>query len=356
MPSDQQAIRELPPPRYTEEERQRIIQYLMELKGDLIREFLESSELPKSGTKPELRERIEQYLDEGTLKFSDLVNFLDSVAPWGKQHVFLYVGPETDVNNWRDNSYVTRIAKEKHISEHLNARLPLILPKTLTLSSIEYQAGRELSIYAVERREYFERKDEHDERKIVEKQEIELRAYLHQVTRGVISFRWNLVTNNAILQISQLPSGSKYEDVEKRFGDRIRSWLNLELFQKIDLRPVIKKLHELEGTGSPEARSHGIGYRTHGGRSVSAQSSSPRDSLVGEPVVDRALSDIRSQGVGHIGNFYWLPSSVVSNNSNSLQREVHTIIVGNEQRINFATPNEREDIEYVLSRVRALSR
>lgn len=115
------------------------------------------------------------------------------------------------------------------------------------------------------------------------------------------------------------------------------------------------KLHELEETGNSEARSHSIGYRTIGGRAVSAQSPTPRDSVLGEQALDNALSGIRRQGVGHIGNFYWLSSFMNPSNKNPLEKEVHTIIVGNKQRINFTTPNKKEDMEYVLSRVRALS-
>lgn len=125
----------------------------------------------------------------------------------------------------------------------------------------------------------------------------------------------------------------------------------------MDLKPVIRKLHELEETDNPETRSHGIDYRTLGGRKISAYSSNPRDSVLGEQAVDKALSGIRKHGgLGHIGNFYWPLSSVNKTKSKSLGNEVHTIILGDKGRINFTTPNNKEDIEYVLSRMRSLSR
>jgi hypothetical protein len=169
-------------------------------------------------------------------------------------------------------------------------------------------------------------------------------------------FTWNLISNNATLQISQLPTGSKYEEEEIKFAELINPWLNLNSFTKLDLRRVIKKLHELEANGIPEARSHGLSYLSQGGRRITAQSPTPQDSIFGEQEVDIALKSIRDRGVGNIGNFYWLPKSINSANGNPLEREVHTIIVGNKSRINFTTPNKKEDIEYVLSRVRILSR
>jgi len=341
---------------YTDEERKKIIQYFMELKGDLIREFLRTQNIAISGTKPELRKRIEEALDEGELHYEDLVNFLDSIVPYGKQHVFLYKGHDNEVEKWRDKKYIEELLKKERLLTYLKSPLPLILPNNLSISSIQYEPSRVLKIYAVERRENDERSYEYDEKKIIENKEIELRAYIHQVTRGVMIFTWDLMSNNATLQISQLPTGSKYEEEEIKFVELINPWLNLSNFVKLDLRPVIKKLHELETNGRPEARSHGLSYLSQGGRIITAQSATPQDSIFGEQEVDIALNSIRDRSVGNIGNFYWLPKSINSANGNPLEREVHTIIIGNKSRINFTTPNKKEDIEYVLSRVRILSR
>jgi hypothetical protein len=356
MESDQQETKDLPSPEYSEEERSRIISYVMSLRADIIRDFLANKNLPKSGIKPELRERIENALEEGTLDYKDLVNVIDSAAPCGKQHVFLYEGPASEVTRWKDEKYCNKVLQRGGVVKYLNARLPLILPKTLALSSIQYR-DEELSVYGVERREHHERREEYDKKeKRGEDEEIELRAYVHQVTRGVIIFTWNLLSNEAMLQVSQMPSGSKYEEIEKNFGLLVGPWLNLGLFQKVDLRRAIRKLHELEDTGQTEARSHSIGYRTLGGRAVEARSPTPRDSVVGEPDLDSALRSIRGHGTGHIGNFYWLPSASTSIPQNPLKKEVHTIIVGDKGRINFTTPNGWEDIKYVLFRVRTLSK
>jgi len=356
MNPDKRALRELPAPQYSQEEREKIIQYFMDLKGDLIREFLSNQNLPKSGTKPELKELIEEYLDEGQIKYSDLVNLLDSVIPFGKQHIFLLNGPEAEIDKWRDSSYVKTLLDKNNVSQYLNARLPLILPEALSLSWIEYERARFINIYAVERRDHWERQDEYDERKQLEDVEIELRAYSHQVTRGVVIFGWDLVSNTATLQISQLASGSRYEEVEDRFADLVKQWLDLASFQKLDLRPVIGKLQKSEESGNGETRSHGIGYRSLGGRSMWVQSPSHHDSILGEEYINNALRIFRRKGIGHGGNFYWLPASLNPANGNPLEKEVHTVIVANKQRINFTTPNNKDDIEYVLSRVRALGK
>ena len=88
-------------PRYTREEQDMIFDYFGDLKSEYIRSFLGSRNLHRSGPKTQLMVNIREGIDSGGLHYADLVNFLDTVIPWGKQHVFLYDGPETEVENWR---------------------------------------------------------------------------------------------------------------------------------------------------------------------------------------------------------------------------------------------------------------
>ncbi|MCD6406647.1 SAP domain-containing protein [Candidatus Aerophobetes bacterium] len=327
----------------------------MELRGDIIREFLRERNLTRSGTKPELRQRIEQHIEEGKLTYTELVNFIDRFAPLGKQHVYLYDGPENEVSQWRDEKYVREIIENNGLIELLISELPLILPQELTISTIEYHSSSEFKIYAVQKREGYERKPEYDTTTTRDNREILLKAYEHIVTRLVVIFRWNLVANTATLQISQLPSSQKYEDVEIQFSQLVENWLNFSAFEKVSLRRTINKLFELERDGSPEARSHNFSFLSPGGRKVDARSPTPDDSVFGEELIDNAMNYVEKNGVGNLGNFYWLPNYVNPNNNNPLTSEVHTIIVGKHNRINFTTNNRQEDIEYVLSRVRILS-
>lgn len=341
---------------YSDEEKERILQYVLELRKDYIVGFLKERELARSGTKQDLRERIQEYLAGDQLNFAELVELLNTIVPYGKQHVYLYDGPEGEVDTWRDRTKATNILTQNELLQYTEASLPLALPKDLSLTRIRYEPERRLSVVAVERRDHWERLPDRDRKTVSAGVEIEFRAFAHQVTRGIIIFNWDLVGNMAQLQISQLASGNQYETIAKSFADATASWLRLSTFGIVDIGRAIAHLHELEERGHPEARYHGIGYRTPGGRSVYAQSPMARLSVFGETPVDNAMRDIRGQGsLGHIGNFYWLPRDVNPAHNNPLEKEVHTILVGNKKRVNLTTPNKESDIQYVLSRVRALS-
>jgi len=346
----------LKPPDYTAEEREALIDFVLALRKSHIRNLLKWVDLPVSGTKPELRSRLQEALTEGQFTYERLVDFLDSVAPWGKQHVFLYDGPRFDLRRWRDPGHVQGLLKEHRLGKLFNARLPLILPDKLTLSSVTHSDGR-LRVTAVQKRDYSERAREHDEeKKTPDGKRISFRAYVRHLTRTLVAFEWDLNANAGMLQITQLQRDGDYEELAGEFARLVGPWLDFRHCGRIDLRPIIGKLDEIEKDGHAETRSHGIDFRSPQGRRVSARSPSPRDPVRGEVFIDNAVDSVRKNSVGHLGNFYWLAGNHSGPVPNPLKSDVHVIIVAAKSRVNFPTPNTEDVVRYVLHRVRALSR
>ncbi len=348
-------VKAIDAPAYTDDEQRAVVDFMLALRKSHIQEFLQSIDLAKSGSKSEMRERIQDALDEGRLTVEQLVEFLDSVAPWGKQHVFLYDGPRGDVKPWKDSVYVLGKLK-RHQLEHLfNANLPLVLPESLTLSSITHIDGR-LRVTAIQKREYTERAPQHDDTKETDSDgEVILKAYVHHVSRTMVVFEWDLNANVAMLQVTQLNQDTLYEEVAKEFFKLVAGWLNSTMFTPVDVRPVIAKLHAMAGNGHAEARFHGIDYRTPRGSRLSAKSPSARDSVFADDVIDGAMIGVAKKSVGHLGNFYWLPGTNGSPVPNPLKTDVHVFIVGDKHRINFPTPNTEDVVRYVLHRMRSFS-
>jgi hypothetical protein len=343
-------------PAFTSDEQDLIVTDLLALKMTHIRDFLSRCGLAKSGTKEEFRARIEEALEDGDLSLSQIVEFLDEMIPWAKQHVYLYNGPTTSIANWRKPDWLAKLAKKNRFEKYLNASLPLVLPEKMQLSSILHDEGR-LRVTAVKKRDWWERDPEYDSSDATsEGDDVQLRAFVHRVTRSLVAFEWNLVANNAMLQISQLPTGFDYADVAEEFFNLISAWFDIDKFSLVDLRKVIKKLHELEEARRRETRSHGINYRMLDGKRFEGKSASPADPLLGNPVTDAALGAVRKSGVGHLGNFYWLPRNGQASGRNPLEAEVHVVIVGSKNRVNFPTPNDEQTIRHVLSRIRSHSK
>jgi hypothetical protein len=339
--------------RFTDDEQSQIITDLLALKKSQIGGFLAQVNLPRSGTKEQIRDRIETSLASKSLLLGRVVEFLDEVIPWGKQHVYLYDGPKTSIADWRNSEHVSKLLAENGIAHLLNARLPLVLPDVMTLSSIVHD-GKRLRVIAIKKREWWERDEHYDAMAVTEEgDDVQFHAFVRRVTRSLVAFDWSLTSNTAFLQISQLPSRGKYDEVAKEFFDLVGGWLDRSNFATVDLRPVIKKLHELEEAKKAEARSHGIRYRTLAGNRLEGRSVSRSKSFIGDAVIGAAMSGVRKAGVPHLGNFYWLPGSDGSPLRNMLDDEVHLEVHGADHRINFRTPNSEDVVRYVLSRIRS---
>lgn len=333
---------------YSNEEREKLVGYAADLTRPQLNRLLADNNISISGNKKEAHERLISRLESGEITYTTLVSFIDTVEPWGKQHVFLFDSPSNDIRRWKNRNTFLKLLESKNVAQYLDNHLPLILPKQLSLSSIDHSPSQ-LRVTAVERRDSWERDEELDRSdKTDEGDDIEYRAYVHHVSRGILTFEWDFITGAASLQISQLPTHFKYEKSLEDFTELIGPWLNLNIFPSTDLSRAIGRFHELEENGTPETRSHGIDYTTFTGRRLQGRSASSLDSLVGEAVVDTALKNVRQLGRGHFGNFYFLPAS-----GNPLTEEVHASILGDRQRVIFPTANREEVVRYVLQRVRA---
>jgi hypothetical protein len=347
-------VRPLREPRYTKEEKESALTHLFALRKVQIEEFLRTNELRTSGPKAELRSRLEAALESRELSYADLVRYLDSSSPWGKQHVLLYRGPSAGCDAWRKEAQVRRRLARRGLERYLNASLALILPDAIRLSSIVHTSEL-LRVVAVERRDWYERKAEYDRRESMrDGTDLVLKGFIHHVVRGLFTFEWNLVANSGSLQITQLPTGHSYEDASERFWTLVAPWLGGQWFSPVDLAPAVAQLHRGEEGTDGETRSHGFDYRTITGRRLWGRSATARQPLLGEAVIDQVLGQIRDRGVAGVGNFYWLPGLGSKGQENPLRDEVHVIIVANRGRIDFPTPNSERVVRYVLSRIRAL--
>ncbi len=197
-----------------------------------------------------------------------------------------------------------------------------------------------------------------DNEEIIDGKPVLYKAFQSEIDRGVMIFKWNLKTNLATLHISQLPKKNyleernDYEDAEGRFIDLVNPIIDMGLFEKLRLSRAINTLHELETEGRPIARSHGLDYRTLAGSRAKFVSPTYRDSVIGEDSINESARTIREHGIGHIGNFYWLPSEETIPYTD---KEIHVVILGTKGRINFTVPTNTEIIKHVISRVRAFS-
>jgi hypothetical protein len=81
-----------------------------------IQELLKTHGLSGVGTKPELRENVEGYLADKTLRVSALVDLVDRIEGWGDQHVYLYKAADGLLDELRDDKKVKETLRKRRCS------------------------------------------------------------------------------------------------------------------------------------------------------------------------------------------------------------------------------------------------
>ena len=334
---------------YTEEERRRLLDYLLENPQHVLAAFLRGHGMPVSLTKADTRERLEAMLASRQLRYADVVAFLDEIGPWNAQHVRLLKGPARDVSEWRDARFVEQRAAGTPAEGRLLNRVNYILPGQLRVSSIEHSASR-LRVTAIGRRDTKERREELDREEEGDDGEVvELRAWVTEVSRAIIAFEWDLDANVALVQVAQLAAHDDYDDAIDNFTAMLRHFVNLDEFIAIDLRKAIRKFHELEEAGTAPVRSQAYQYESPGGRRLEGRSYHGKGTLLGESHFDDAMKNVRAGGVGRMGNLYWQPKAATP----IVDKAVHFHIIAASNRVVFPTANGEEVVRHVVNGVRA---
>ncbi len=337
--------------RHADELRQLVLE-LAALSAEQRSGFMATHGLPRSlSNKSEVQERIQEAVASGNVTREHLINYLDEVVPWGKQHIFLLRGPATSIRNWKITSWVKNHLQQNapEFAAVLAQSVHVALPESLTPTSVIHETQpHRLRVTMVRKRDWWEPAPEYNDQGETELgEEIEYRAFVHRVIRSFVAFEWDLVGNVAMLQISQLPGRIRYENVKTEFANLVSSWLDFSAFTIMDLHTPILKLLDLERSGSGITRAHGYDLQSLQGRTMSIQSSTASLSVFGERSFDTAFDTVKARGTGRTGNFFWLPLQ-----GNPLADELRVEMIGAKNRVNFPSPSNEGVVRHVLADIR----
>ncbi len=109
--------------------------------------------------------------------------------------MYLYKGPQASIDNWRKTEGVAKLLKKHRFAKYLNASLPLALPKKMKVSSILHDSSR-LRVTAIKRRDWWSAmRSTMPATTTAEGDDVQLRAFVHRVTRSLVAFEWDLIAN-----------------------------------------------------------------------------------------------------------------------------------------------------------------
>ncbi len=297
--------------------------------------FLRDRRQAFSGTQEKLRERVEGYLSDGSVRAEELVELLDRIEGWGNQHIYLYRATDVLIERW-NSERKAHAALKAHDKEHLlNRRRPLVLPANPQLCAVEWTPEGVRFVW-VEKREWRERAPDED----FQRDDIEFTANRLRVARGLVAFDWDLVSGHAALLIQRLPSGSDYGSARQRFEAELQPLVKIGQFEGVYISPAITALEK-----SGEVRHRQLEHATELGGKISFVSRAPNVCAMSDPALKKARDAVGDALAGRHGNFYWpMPGKV--------KREVHVKLYAKDQRLGIFGECSEEEVRYVLRGVR----
>jgi hypothetical protein len=323
------------------DETQFLLDSVMAQRAEHAKQLLGSAGLQKTGTKHDLRERLAEALSAGDLTPNHLVEVLDTVEAWGRQHVFLYVAPDKVPVHLKSVTGLQSTLKNIGWTVTVNAPASIIMPSQKEVRLVSLHSDR-LRVEWVETRKWTERLPTLDRIESIDGEEIVFQANSKRYQRAISSFEWNFLAQTGELSIHRLPSGTRYDKEEEAFQAILKPLVDLENFEKIRMRKALTKLKDAAGI-----RERKTNYLAASGSKLSMQSSGRGTTIGAEPDLKEVrdlIKQSKKMGVAFL-NCFW-------EENGTLLQEVHTHIDGFDCRVGFLAQCTKESVTYVLSRIR----
>jgi hypothetical protein len=323
---------------------ERLLACALTQRSDHIRNFLSEVQLPRSGNKAELRDRLREYLtsvDDGMRRLTSRLNELDG---WGNQHAYLYKSTSAHCRTWRREAHVKKVLRENKVARLLNASRALVLPKEPTLATVQWSKTRVRFVWN-ETREWHERRDDLDYANVDGGAELEYRAWQRRRARGTIAFDWDLTTGEAMLIIQRLPSGSRYAEMRDEVINWLHPFIDVTTLDVVRVSRSVKKLLD-----SGEIRNRKTNWETLGGAKADLASAGRSKGVRDDELLSQMEALGKKKMQPRLGNMYWLPAG------DALESELHTVIHRRDQRVAIFGQRLQKEVRYVIGRIRSYCR
>lgn len=310
-----------------------LIDSIFSHKLDFVKDYFRLKDTPFSFRKDILYSKLNEGIDDGTFSLAELTELLDRIEEFGNQHIYMFNCNIEYIKILKNPDYI----KEKLISLNLeklyNTENFLILPNEPTLTSIIHKEDI-LKFKWVEKRVW---KDPLEER--IEDDKF-VKTYQINLSRGITTFRINLISGNAEIMIQRLPRGANYEMIKNDYLDEISKYIDIHSLNPLGLRRSIRRLE-----ASDEVDKRQIDLETIEGGRVAYKSRDKRSDYQSDAILNRSRSALGNNVSGNRGSFYWKAN-------NTLERPILTHIYAKDNRLGIFGQCIEPEVNYVLSRVR----
>jgi hypothetical protein len=345
------ALKSPPPSKTTLETIDAILEILKSATSlAVVSDFLKSRNLRFSaGSWDEMKQkRIIPAIRKQKITLADLKRLLAEAEEFGRSHIFLYKVPADQVTKFFDENNLRAIAKRAGLENVLDEPKVLVLPANPTLTEIrreDSKGNQSLILKIVESRNEQQLKDVKAEGDQI------LRTYVITKVRAVNVVRLH-ASGFLEMRLQSHANSTKYAADIVRIWTVIKEILPNRIFSEFSLGKVRKQLLGRRDELRKVVRFSDSVMRNSNGITISASTGEVQTDLFkdGGAAGDSIDTFLKSGARCDSTNVWWLPDNGESG------RQIHCNLGGQDNEFAIPANCTRGEYEYVLNKIRVLSR
>jgi hypothetical protein len=324
-----------------------VIEQLTLRKLEYPRQLLKSSDIPHSGVRSKVRERLIEAIEKNHVTVSDLQTLLEELDAWGDQRIRVGRLPTGILTNFQSLNSVSNAAARVGMGDLLDGEMALIAPLELTPVKIFYEEGagqRRLRLLAAKTRQIMLPQPEIPDHIDQQYPDVIFRPFKVETQKALAFAEIDLVTGLTFISTTLLRQGQGYT---AEFGEFIAAFQPLIALQEIDLVHFYEATHRIRQLPPTEVRLVAREARTSVGGKIYFRSHSSRADMRTDPELNQSQAALPSAPSSHC-NCFWEPI-------NGLEERVHTHIYGPEGEVSIFGQVREASVRYVLQRILSIN-
>ena len=314
----------------------------------VVREFLRTKSVSHSaGSWKAMRQKLLEYLSDGSVSVKDLIQLLTEAEECGDQHIFLYVCSKADAEEMLDRAYVNKVLASKEITHLLETPEIRSLPEEPSIVDVRWDVAgvdKSLTIKEVET---------HTRRKLVKNTVFKKHFYKIYSDEEVRAVNVAKLHRNGLLEIrvQSRDNTTKYDRDVLRFFRQIGQFFPLSKFSEVSLTKAKDVMWARRAELGHLLRYTNASICDEGGNTLSAATGSNKHDLSNSKAgasVDHLLQSDR--------NAYCSESNLWFVKSEHLSSDIHVLMQGEAHEFALTAKCSAEDYEYVLNQIRHFNR
>lgn len=326
---------------------EKIIHQLAEHKLDYSRELLSKHELPKSGSKEKIRERLTKALEDGKFEKETLFTLLEELDLWGKQRLRLRkIAPEL-LNDFRNVESIKSKVIDAELGDIFDGKVALEPTEELTPMKVCCNGNAEnltLVFIAAKTREVWLPQIEIPNFTKEEYPDVVFRPFKLVHQKSISFAEVHVPSGNILISTTALMQGRGYNDEFSEFIGLFEEFFPFADSEPVELFTATKNINDIS---LDDVRFYSQKKKTASGTNLTYTANSLKYDFRVDAEITQSLESLPNASNAFC-NCVW-------QTNDELKENVHTHIYAPDGQIAIMGGAREESARYVLRRIRELN-